>query len=269
MDERCIEVSEVVRVGENCGAQVVVTADGFIAKIYDPLYYEFRDRGYLSREPVSDADEDYIRESEVYSHLHDTSLSGGVVPMYYGSWTLSIPTLHNGHEWLRDVRMILLERVPGVSMHDVDPDTLTYHERENIMIKLIEAEADIHFSGVKHNDLEPRNVILSPSNSCTPYEDGNFRLCIIDYACCWVPKDGKYKPPHTRLHNPLFHWVGQTWWSDWHWLPSEDKANDWMWKVWGNGGKNKKYVVAEREPGSSVAIRPKLRDVREKVKEID
>jgi hypothetical protein len=39
-DERCIEIAGAIRVGEDCGAQVVLTVDGLIAKIYDRLYYK-------------------------------------------------------------------------------------------------------------------------------------------------------------------------------------------------------------------------------------
>jgi hypothetical protein len=31
-DDRCIEIAKTIRVGEGCGAQVVLTTDGFIAK---------------------------------------------------------------------------------------------------------------------------------------------------------------------------------------------------------------------------------------------
>jgi hypothetical protein len=82
------------------------------------------------------------------------------MPKYYASWTLSIPIHSEGYEEVREVRLILLEYVSGVSMHGVDTTTLYEHGRENIVTKLIEADINLRFSGVRHRDCEPRNVML-------------------------------------------------------------------------------------------------------------
>jgi serine/threonine protein kinase len=262
MDERCIEIAEGVRVGDDCGAQVVLTTDGFIAKIYDPLYYKFYCDLFpdTKREVAAAADVDYITETAVYTELCDTLFSGDIVPAYHGSWTLDVAIFNNGREQLREVRLIIMEHVSGISMLDLDPDSLTCHEREEIMIKLIEADMALRFSGVRHDDLEPRNVVLSLSDTSKTYEDGSFRLCIIDYACCALSIYETRKGPVPEVHNPLFYWVGSDLWSDWGWLPPDEEAVDWMWEVWGNGGKNGKYVVAERNPKSRLGspLYPKL-----------
>jgi hypothetical protein len=118
------------------------------------------------------------------------------------------------------------------------------------MIKLIEADIDLHFSTVRHDDLESRNVMLSTSDSSTTSSDGNLRLCILEFACCGLSKDQGREGPDPLVRNPLHYWVGQSWYSDWGWLPPREKAVEWMWKTWGNGGEDGKYVVVERDPKS-------------------
>jgi hypothetical protein len=116
-----------------------------IAKIYDPLYFDFHDclRWDKYANVTDSADRDYITEVAAYSRLVGTPHPGNIAPEYYGSWTLSIPLHGDGEKEVREVRLILMEYVSGKSMLDVDPSTLSEHERENIMIKLIEANIDV------------------------------------------------------------------------------------------------------------------------------
>ncbi|KAF3041362.1 hypothetical protein E8E12_008356 [Didymella heteroderae] len=37
---------DTIRAGCKCGAQIMLTEDGLVAKIYDPLEYSFEDRGF-------------------------------------------------------------------------------------------------------------------------------------------------------------------------------------------------------------------------------
>jgi len=263
---RCINILETIRIGENHGAQIVLTADGYVAKLYDPLYYPFQNPSYPEEKVnVTDAaDKDYIREAAAYSELLGTSLEGSIMPRYYGSWTLDIPVTLDAQTHLREVRMIILEHVPGTLMHGVDPATITYEERENIMIKLIEADIELRFAGVRHGDLEPRNVILSLPDSSTTYADPNLRLCIIDYGLCTLSKDRGLKGPAPQLYNPLHYWTGCESWSQWGWSPGKEEAIEWMWSTWGNGGKEGKYVPTERDPDSKLGKpkRPVFADSR-------
>jgi hypothetical protein len=41
------------------------------------------------------------------------------------------------------------------------------------------------------------------------------------------------------------------------WLPPEGKAIEWMRETWGNGGKEGKYVVVEKDPDDKFG-RPKF-----------
>jgi hypothetical protein len=254
-DERPIEIAGAIRVGEACEAQVVLTADGFVAKIYDPLFYKFPGDRWSN---VTDStDRDYITEAAAYSELLGTSIQGSIMPMYHGSWTLSVPLQTDREKQFREVRLILMEYVHGKSMLDVDPLTLDERERENIMTKLIEADINLRFSGVRHDDLEPRNVMLAIPDAPTQFSDQSFRLCIIDFAYCALLKGHDRVGPHPLVRNPLHYWAGDMRYTGMGWLPPEGKAIEWMRETWGNGGKEGKYVVVEKDPDDKFG-RPKF-----------
>ncbi|OAL02304.1 hypothetical protein IQ06DRAFT_292994 [Phaeosphaeriaceae sp. SRC1lsM3a] len=255
-DERYIEIAKVLRGGEACGAQTVLTADGFVAKFFDPMYYDFND-GYWPGEKTNVtgyADKHYITEAGAYSELSRTSVYGSITPIYYGSWTTNVSVIVDGLEKTREVRLVMVEYIPGTTMFDMDPRELTGKERENIMIKVIESKIDLLFVGVRHEDFEPRNIMLSLPDGSDTYEIDDFRLCVIDYAQCDLLKDdGPPNVPVAEVHNPLFYWSGQDRWSKWGWLPPRCEAQDWMWSIWGNGGRDERYLKVERDPQSRLA----------------
>jgi serine/threonine protein kinase len=263
-DTRYIDISKCIRTGENCGAQIVLTVDGFVAKLYDPLYYEFPDREYPDENlNVTDsADEEYITEAAAYLQLLDTPLQGTITPKYHGSWTLDMPVVIGEQQQPREVRMIIIEYVPGTSMQEIDPTTLIQQERENIMLKLIEADIDLRFSGVRHDDLEPRNVILSLAQSDSTDGSQDLRICIFDFGhCAILNHEGRRLGPYSEVRNPLYYWTTSFEWSDWGWLPPQEEANEWMWKNWEDGGKEGKYVKVERDPNSKFG-KPKRPEVK-------
>lgn len=251
-DERCIEIAEVLRGGEACGAQTVLTADGFVAKFFDPMYYDFHDGNSLCEKVnvTGHAERHYITEAGVYSELRSTSIYGSITPIYHRSWTTNVGILHDGLEKIREVRLVMMEYIPGKSLHSIDPRELTPKERENIMIKVIESDVDLLFAGVRYEDFEPRNIMLSSVQGTNTYETDDFRLCVIDYAACGLLKDDGPGAPASKVHKPLFYWAGQDRWSKWGWLPERHEAQDWMWNIWGDGGKGGKYLQVERDPKS-------------------
>jgi tRNA A-37 threonylcarbamoyl transferase component Bud32 len=114
------------------------------------------------------------------------------MPKFYGSYTVDVPVTADGENRERDVRVVLLEHVVGRCMVEIKPGGLSEVERENTMFKLIEANINLHFAGLRHDDLEPRNVILSLPDAISPsvgspfglapYTNPNLRVCIIDVA---------------------------------------------------------------------------------------
>ncbi|KAL1849851.1 hypothetical protein VTK73DRAFT_9801 [Phialemonium thermophilum] len=115
---RTLQVVEEIATGDRRGSQVVCCrADDcpdelLVAKIYDPLYYD-----YLDTDPVFEAEFHYSREAAAYKRLHMVGADGIHVPEYYGSWTFRMP--FNGlalQSKTREVRMILIEYIPGTSI---------------------------------------------------------------------------------------------------------------------------------------------------------
>jgi hypothetical protein len=260
-EERCIEITQVLRGGEACGAQIVLTADGFVAKIYDPMYYKFYDGFYLTDKAnvTAYADKHYIKEAAAYTELRDTPIYGELTPTYHGSWTMNIPILAEETYSVREVRLIIVGHVPGTSMQALNTEDLTWKERENIMIKVIEADIDLRFVGVRHDDFEPRNIMLSLPEGVNTYDTDDLHVCIIDYAVSFLSKDKGRKGPVPEVHNPLFYWPGRDLWSDWGWLPPWEEAVDWMWTIWGNGGKGGKYLAVLRDPAHPLGEPKRIR----------
>jgi hypothetical protein len=127
------------------------------------MYYDFHvpDGPGLTNDVAKRADSEHSIETAAYTELHQSSVEGSAVPTYYGSWTLI--GLHQVDSELvnREVRLILIEYLPGVCMLDLNPDDLSEAERLNIMRKVIEADYDVRYAGVRHGDLSSRNIILS------------------------------------------------------------------------------------------------------------
>ncbi|KAF2006014.1 hypothetical protein P154DRAFT_482759, partial [Amniculicola lignicola CBS 123094] len=178
-DSRTWRITKSLRTGDNSQAQIVLTSNNLVAKIYDPLYYPtYDDYGYLSN-VVYEAESSYSIESAAYRELSGTPFEGTITPRYHGSWTTHISTnLPSGKQILRPVRLILLEYVEGISMLSLDPQTMSKVARQNILRKVFEAESDLLlFKGVRHDDIACRNIIICGTN----FEDPNLRVCIIDF----------------------------------------------------------------------------------------
>ena len=254
-ETRNIVFKASIRTGDQRGAQVLLTENGLVAKIYDPLYYSFIDKEWSDEklDVATEADQDYTIEAAAYSALQGSNLQGNIMPTYHGSWTTEIRTIIDGQQHLRDVRIILLEHVDGTVMMDIDPDSLTQGERENVMCKVIEARTDLKLADLQHNDFEPRNIVLSPRSSraqsapgleTTTLDCPDLRVCIIDYGRSYVAKTTTVKDVY---RNPLFDWAGGDIYCQYGWLPPREEATDWMWEMWGNGGRDGKYVKVERD----------------------
>jgi hypothetical protein len=246
-DDCTFTIADTIRTGNKCGAQLLLTSSGVVAKVYDPLYYEFHDCDMASwlLDVAAIADSDYSIEAAAYSELEGHNLQGKSVPKYYGSWTTNITHLTADGSVTREVRLILLEYIPGVCMIDIDPTSLRQEEKENIMRKLIEADYDIRWAGVRHEDLSPRNVIIS---STTDYADYNMRLTIVDYASSIVSRIFWGKPPLWCRHNPLFEWASPSLWATWGWMPfDDDECIRWSWSLWGNGEEGR-FIKVVRDP---------------------
>ena len=111
-----LEIVRLVRAGDQHGAQLLAVRDipsdtDLLAKFYDPLYF---DHEQDEADPFLCVDRAYTHESAVYTKIAD--FQGSIIPKYYGSFSLSLPVDHMNS---REVRLILMENVPGISMQDL------------------------------------------------------------------------------------------------------------------------------------------------------
>ncbi|KAF2623894.1 hypothetical protein BU25DRAFT_349111, partial [Macroventuria anomochaeta] len=181
-DDTCsFTVTSGIRTGENLGAQLVLTDTGLVAKIYDPLFYSFQDQDFqdLEVDVATAADSEYSIEAAAYSELQGTSVEGCITPEYNGSWTLNVTGDIQDEHITRQVRLVLVEYVPGVRMADFEPHSLTPEVRRDIMVKVIEADYDIRRAGVRHDDISPRNIIFSKRPNTA---NRNFRIRLVDFG---------------------------------------------------------------------------------------
>jgi hypothetical protein len=132
-DIRDISIVKPIHVGDSCGAQVVLTSESLIAKFFDPLYYNFENKDrYEKANVTARADKDYVAETAAYLAPHTRSFQGGVMPKYFGSWTVDVPITMKGETKYREVRMILIEHVVSTRLQDVKPANLARERRGKI-----------------------------------------------------------------------------------------------------------------------------------------
>ncbi|KAI1839566.1 hypothetical protein JX266_014222 [Neoarthrinium moseri] len=144
-----------------------------VAKFYDPLFYNFEES---QPDPFANCDAAFAHETSAYHHLQP--LQGAIVPRFFGSYSVDIP-LHRDSPESRPVRAILYEYIPGVSLRDIEVNSLTRQKRQEIMAAIIDADSKMWQLDVNNMDLHPRNVIITsePKSRETP-------TCLIDFDQC-------------------------------------------------------------------------------------
>lgn len=215
-----------LRVGPECGSHILLTSEGHVAKVYDPLCYRFMDPYYERKvDVVSLAEYEFHNEALAYGVLDRAKLCGSVAPKYHGSWTITLadPTARNKDED-REVHLILIECIEGVAMSEVPVDDLRTDTKEAIIVKVIEALTDVKLRGVDHNDFEPYNIILPESYESMSFSASNqssdggeeHQVCIINFAtshterveCSHRPNCLCCKCIADTHRNPLHFWAG-------------------------------------------------------------
>jgi hypothetical protein len=237
-----------IRTGRECGSQIILTTEGCVAKIYDPLSYRFMDAYFDEKvDVVKKAKYDYENESRAYSALRAAGLCGKVVPDYLGSWTITVADLTaDGKD--REVRV----------------EALSDATRERIMVEVIEAVTDVHLAGVDHRNCGPHKIILPenyeslslPASNQNSHSDGALRVCVIDFTLSYTrePECEMRKGCTCRAcfaktrRNPLYFWDGADQYCQYGWLPQLwAEAEKWMWKIWGEPRKGKYKAVKQNE----------------------
>lgn len=253
-DPRSLEIVEQIRVKDDGGAQIVACRfaddeEEFVAKIYDPLYYGFADRMWSDRprDVTYEADKDYSREVAAYAEL-DGELGGTDIPKYHGSWTFQLPLDVPDGRKMRDVRLILIERIKGRPMTDLKSDTFPESVGLDLVRRMIEAEVRVQFAGVRHGDVSQRNVMV-----CLTKSDKIERVALIDFNFAVVIRldnyeqqfDGlKRKPKTKKPPNPIdMWWSGALFGVAGEWFPKSWElrmraCQEWLYE---NYGESKEY----------------------------
>jgi serine/threonine protein kinase len=216
-----LEIVRLVRAGDRHSAQLLAvrvltsTHDlpsgmDLVAKLCDPLYF---DHEQDEADPFLCVDQAYTHESAVYQKLAD--FQGSIIPEYYGSFSLSLPVDHMNS---REVRLILMENVPGVSMQDLNPSNLAQSERQAIMKAIIDSETALYNCDIRHTDLYPRNILVLPPASTR-------KVVLVDSGkaltrrCPFLEWEDRFLPGVPI--SPLSRWVklreGFDGWVDWDW----------------------------------------------------
>ena len=171
-----------------------------VAKIYDPLYYPpFSDIGSHPSDVVGQADADYSKEAAAYECLRRGGQTGSFAPAFFGSWTFGLRTSYKQETYQRNIRLILIEYIPGKSMKDlfvkngpnqIDATHLSKEYRLKVLAILLDGVVKQHHAGVNQQDLAPRNVIIIPPPKLTEIQPK--RVVLIDYNISAVYKMTKY-----------------------------------------------------------------------------
>ena len=218
-----LEIVRLVRAGDQHGAQLLAvrvltsTHDlpsdtGLLAKLYDPLYF---DHEQDEADPFLCVDRAYTHESAVYTKIMD--FQGSLIPKYYGSFSLSLPI---DHTHFREVRLILMENVPGISMQNLRPSNFTKSERQAIMKAIIDSETALYNRNIVHRDIHPRNILVLPQPAR--------KVVLVDFGLSRTSRspfpewEERYLPGVPI--SPMLRWIKRREWFD-EWV-------DWDWEAW-------------------------------------
>lgn len=195
-----LKIVKEVATRDGRGSQVVCCRldqqpDYVIAKIFDPLYYSWGeyDNAYW-------ADRHYSCEAAGYEHAVLEGKDGQWLPKYHGSWTFEMDLdLANQPDKKREVRMILLEYIPGSSMYSIltsdQTDQFSPDTRMDILSRAMEMYCWLKYYGVSQNDFAPRNIMIGTDN----------RVTLIDLSHAYVtglPNSGTVFREQTRPDSP-------------------------------------------------------------------
>lgn len=277
-------VTTLIAVGASRGAQVVgctvypqpdkdgKSAQPFraTAKIYDPLYYDFMwEISDHARNVIFQAENDYSTEANAYEHLQSAGKTGSLAPAYYGSWTFCLPISINGKSQTRHVRLILIERLDGITIYgtrvknhterDMGLDSFHYPEqfRLEVLARAMESFARLLHVGLEIRYFTGRNVFLvqNHSDSSTPSTETSGglplpRIVLIDYSHSSIMHLGGSLTRPALPENPITLYLRYDISGRFAgWAPLEwDVEREWLLQRFYNSGQNQLYLpLRERD----------------------
>jgi len=218
-----ITITDEITTRSTFGARLLGVNSNLVAKIYDPLYYPVATPSNdVGTNPFRLADHDYSYEVAAYERASGR-LGGTVIPKYYGSFTCKLSVVTASGTTTRSIRLILIERILGTCMRDLEPrqNCIPQYQRQNIMAKIVDAESLLFFHGVLHRDMHPRNVMLCGVDLA----DANLRVVLIDLGSSSLINNNTVDDSGLP-HSPLLRWdvrcedhydFKALGWIDWDW----------------------------------------------------
>lgn len=103
--------------------------------------------------------------------------TGSFAPKFYGSWTFTLPIVFKGVRTERPVRLILIERLDGVSIQasrvqntdspGAPKDAFHYPEeyRLEVLARAMDGYVRQMKAGVRQSDFAGRNIVLVPNQA--------------------------------------------------------------------------------------------------------
>ncbi|KAI8931013.1 hypothetical protein NX059_012024 [Plenodomus lindquistii] len=243
--KQILKITDTIRTGVARGPQLVVINESMVAKIFDPLFYNyyFKYGCGRKRHVTSVAEQDYSFEAAAFGCLEHSAVAQKFTPGFFGTWIANIETefFSCGEKQVctRQVPFILMEYVKGKSMFDIDVSTLDDKTRTHIMRKVLKVEAELYHAGLNHGDYCPRNIVITSFDS--PEDVG---VKVIDFNCSTVMRhpnsiereeialtdelENTWRP---KLLSPICRWYGQLMDFMGTWISGEDgEAELWLWE---------------------------------------
>ena len=86
-----------------------------------------------------------------------------MVPKFYGSFTLEVPTEYGRS---RSVRLILIQFIDALPMIQLNPKDFSIEDRKHIIKRVIDAESATFARSIRHGDIHVRNFLVrdAPNN---------------------------------------------------------------------------------------------------------
>lgn len=244
-------ITAPIAIGEVRGAQIVactVSRDKegkglpvpfkAAAKIYDPLYYNFKDIiGDDPRDCVYQAENDYRTETAAYQYLYSHGQNGSFAPEYHGSWAFELPITVKGVPQVRNVRLILIELLSGSSLqalrvqnhHNKSMGTDAFHYPQEYRLEVLARAMDGYVrqlkAGLHQSDFAGRNVILASDTNAQDEKVSGLvmpRVALVDYKLATVDRAPRADEAASLPNNPAaVFWTSDLFGDFPGWVPNE------------------------------------------------
>ncbi|KAK4659395.1 hypothetical protein QC762_109810 [Podospora pseudocomata] len=238
-------IDSVIRGGDGVGPQIVachwdndLNTICYVAKIYDPLYYNYwsTDIGLLT-DVVWFATRDHSVEAAAYEDLqayetrHEKESIRGCYPEYFGSFSFKIKLVVDGVTYTRTVPLILMEFLNGsTTMKElIDGKQVPASDDARVYsyVCAVKSYLKLKTAGVSQDDFSPRNILFIGN-----MESPSLRAVIFDFNTARVfSRTSPPRPPPnidgiTFAADPSSQRDFQDWLPEWFYTDRDKRENE-------------------------------------------